>query len=143
MKPSHIIFGLSIWLILSTMGCIKQKLAGDDDINLIKAKKAEINATGIKEAEVDVRGILGAQIGLINETLNDMRNTASGRDSIQNETKPYVIVIIGQTIIIILLSVLGYLSKRKQLKNSDSRFNRLMDAIHNNPNEKLEKVEKI
>jgi len=125
------------------MGCVKQKLAGDDDINLVKTKKAEINATGVKEAEVDAQGILGAQIGMINETLNDMRNTASGRDSIMNETKPYVIVIISQAVIIILLLIFRYLGKKKQLKNADKRFDRLMDAIHNNPNDKLEKIEKM
>ena len=95
-RKSVSILLLALWLILPNMGCVKQKLAGDDDINLIKTKKAEVNATGIKEAEVDAQGILGAQIGLINKTLNDMRDTSSGRDSISN-SPDMIIKVVGIT----------------------------------------------
>lgn len=154
MRLRNIINLLLIWLILSLIGCagtgVKGKLMGDDQ--LVKASagstkfkgddqfvKAEQNVktdeiSAIKKAVADLKGQVSAQMGFINKTVSDMRETSSGRDSIMNDPtmiNKFILVfgiVIGVPFLGLLLVMAIYIWV------SQINYGRIIKAIHNDPN---------
>lgn len=153
MKVKHLIIILLLGLTVSLLnGCAKMgaKLTGDDqlakfqagsnklkgDDQMVKAeqniKTDEISA--IKKAMADLKGQMSANMGLINKTVSDMRDTSSGRDSIMNDPK-MMIWLMAIAAVVVLFPILGLLFVViVYIRVSQKNYGNLIAAINDDEN---------
>ena len=130
---------LKYFLIISLLfisGCAKfgAKLTGDDQL-----AKAEIEeATGIKASIEELESDVQAQAGAFNELMK--QDTESGRDSIINDPEllKYIVMVFGIVVGIpfvglLVIMAIYILSSERRNKHTSEKFNRLIEAIYNDP----------